>query len=309
MLDSFPAKTEHNEHVHAYPVAADGNVPPTQGKVVKNTPASPRSGIALDAARNLYIANPAANSVSVYAAGSTGFANPQRTIKGRRTGLDAPAALAVDADGDVYVANEAGESVTVYGPTAAGDAAPVQSISGSSTGLSNPQSIAVDVSGNIYVLGITDLCNVTCGSVTVFAAGSNGNVAPIRTITGSNTGMNGPLTPEGLALDTGGNVYVLSDACCFGDPAPTVTTYAAGSNGNVAPIATLTGVYTKMQTVTSVALDAAANIYVANQNLNDPYCRGTVTVYPADSNGDVSPTQIISGGKTQLCAPIGIAVR
>jgi hypothetical protein len=38
---------------------------------------------------------------------------------------------------------------------------------------------------------------INVGSVTVFAAGANGNATPTATISGSNTGLNGP---EGVAV-------------------------------------------------------------------------------------------------------------
>ena len=102
--------------------------------------------------------------------------------------------------------------------------------------------------------------------------GSNGNVAPTATIGGSNTGLSGP---EGIALDSGGNIYVADanaasvfvypagasgqrcahrhhqreqhrpeshgialdqrEHLCGGQLANSVTVYRAGSNGNVAP--------------------------------------------------------------------------
>jgi hypothetical protein len=42
------------------------------------------------------------------------------------------------------------------------------------------------------LLGSTSRIFVNVGSVTVFAAGTNGNATPSVTISGSNTGLNGP---------------------------------------------------------------------------------------------------------------------
>src|ERR1700674_4411542 len=76
--------------------------------------------------------------------------------------------------------------------------------------------------------------------VTIYPIGSNGNVAPIGTIDGTATGLSGS---AGIAVDAGGNIYV---ANAFGKPsgsAPSgfVTVYPLGSNGNVDPIATISG--------------------------------------------------------------------
>ena len=59
------------------------------------------------------------------------------------------------------------------------------------TGLSVPVDLNFDSSHNIYV------ANRNGNSVTVYAPNANGNVAPIRTITGSNTQLS---APSGLAL-------------------------------------------------------------------------------------------------------------
>ena len=68
--------------------------------------------------------------------------------------------------------------------------APIATIAGPNTGLVNPWGVLVDANGLIYV-------DTNAGggndSIVVFAAGANGNVAPLRTIVGSNTGLNSPL--------------------------------------------------------------------------------------------------------------------
>jgi len=59
-------------------------------------------------------------------------------------------------------------------------------IAGANTGLSFPYGIAVDGAGNIYAT------NPIGNSITVYAAGANGNATPTVTIAGSNTGLNVP---------------------------------------------------------------------------------------------------------------------
>src|SRR5580704_4529795 len=76
-------------------------------------------------------------------------------------------------------------------------------------------------------------------SVTVYAKRANGNIAPLWTIYGSNTGLN---LPVGIALDASRNIYVTNSG------ANTVTVFAAGANGNVAPIRTISGGNTGLST-------------------------------------------------------------
>ncbi len=139
--------------------------------------------------------------------------------------------------------------------------------------------------------------------MTVYPAGSNGNVAPSSTIAGSNTGL---AVPAGIALDASGNIYVTNDGSETGGPY-TVTVYPAGSTGNVAPSLTIGGSNTGLSTPIAIALDGSGNIYVANYYVANRQ-GGTVTIYPAGGNGNVAPSAIIAGPATELDRPSGIAI-
>jgi hypothetical protein len=244
----------------------------------------------------LYVANNT-GTVSVYAAGASGTAPPIQKISGSKTGLNQPYGIAVDASGNMYVANYAGGSgsgsVTVYAAGATGNVKPTTTITGSNTGLVTPVGVALDpVNGDIYVANDYGGASGS-GSVTSYAPGSNGNVSPTSTITGTNTGL---LTPFGLALDASGNIYVPNPE------AASITIYAAGATGNVAPMKTITGASTGLNLPYQVALDSSTNIYVANTNGN------SLTVYAAGANGNVAPIRTIEGSATKLGMPEGIAL-
>ena len=163
------------------------------------------TAVALDAARQIYVANPfpAANTpaeAAVFAANPSGVTNagPVATIVGSATGQDNPYGIALDASGRIYVANyglyaPGVPSITVYAANPSGtlNEAPLATIVGASTGLVNPTSVAIDASGRIYV-------GNSGASITVYAANPNGtlNEAPIATISGNNTGLTSP--PNGL---------------------------------------------------------------------------------------------------------------
>jgi len=97
--------------------------------------------------------------------------------------------------------------------------------------LNVPWDVAIDASGKIYV------ANKNTPSITVYAASPSGtlNEAPLATIAGSNTGLNGP---TGVAIDASGKIYVANAS------AATITIYAANPSGalNEAPLATITGI-------------------------------------------------------------------
>ncbi len=94
----------------------------------------------------------------------------------------------------------------------------------------------MDSNGLIYVANLIGGAS-SFGSITVYAAGATGNVAPVATITGSDTGLS---APQGIAVDGAGNVFVANLTGGLLENG-SVTVYAAGSNGDVAPINIISG--------------------------------------------------------------------
>ncbi len=288
------ALQNQNSTVTVYPAGSTGNARPSATIGGSNTGlefSAGITGIALDASGKLYVANGGNNTVTVYPADSTGDAAPSTTIGGSNTGLNIPYGIGLDASGNIYVANNGDQTVTVYPAGSSGNIAPSSTIGGSNTGIGpdSPRGIAVNASGNIYVANFGN-------TVTIYAPESNGNVAPTSTIGSANTDM---VYPYGVAVDASGNIYVTDFEGADGGA---VTIYPAGSGGNIAPSATISGSSTDLSMPTGIALDASGNIYVANQNGN------TVTVYPPGSNGNVEPSSVIGGSNTGLFNPTGIAV-
>jgi sugar lactone lactonase YvrE len=273
-------------------LTANGNVPPIINIGGANTQISQIYGIAVDAAKNIYASDLRNPVLTVYGPGATGNVAPIRTITGANTGLSAPLGLAVDAAGELICSNFGAETVTVYAAGANGDATPVRTISGSNTALGNPYGIALDAAGKLYVVDNLSQFGGT-DELTVYAAGANGNVAPLQNITGSNTGMNGAVYD---AVDAAGKIYVTSVT------ADAVTVYAAGATGNVAPIATISGANTGLVAPTGIAVDAAGNIYVGDENTN------IVSVFAPGANGNVAPIRTIAGAATGLSAPLQMVV-
>ncbi len=281
------------------PTTANGTVSPT---ATLTGPADVFfTGLTVDGAGNAYVGGetfassgggsggPPLTSVEilVYAPGASGT-QPTRTITSssfqvNQGGIDA---LAVDTSGNLYVsgilaAPNLGSGIAVFSPTASANAVPTRIIGGSATTLVGLGSvpIAVDPAGNIYISNADPLAPE---SVLIFNPSANGNVPPTSTIGGPATTIN---SIQGLATDSGGNVYVSSTPS---DPnaLPEILEFSAGSTGNVAPTRTISGSATTMTEGGNLALDSAGNIYALNAV--------NLLVFAPNATGNVAPIATIT---------------
>jgi hypothetical protein len=258
--------------------------------------------VAVDVSGNIYVTNDGEDSIEVYAAGATGNVAPIRGIIGQPYHF--PKGIAINpVNGDIYVAKPLDNSIAIYAAGASGKASPIGSIEGSQTGLNAPQGVALDASANIYVTNKGDSASQGNDSVTVYAAGSTGNVAPTQTIAGSRTGLDIPVQ---LTVDSSSNIYV-ANITYPNSGNGSLTAYAAGADGNVAPTETIEGTKTELNLPAGVAVDGSDNIYAANFDRTD-FADSSITVYAAGSNGNVAPINTISGPKTDLDGTRGIVI-
>ena len=230
------------ETVTVYAANASGNVAPIRTIGGSNTALHHVEGIAVDAAGQIYVANlrdagTHGDSITVFAANASGNVAPVATIAGSHTGLNAPWSIALAADGRLYVANSVSNSIAIFAPGASGNVAPIRTIAGGNTGLHNPQSIALDDVGQLYVENDLIVSNVQHVTITVYAPGAFGNVAPTRTIGGS-AGLSG--APMSLAVDHACRLYVANEGTS------SITVYAPDATGNAAPITTIAGSNTEL---------------------------------------------------------------
>jgi 6-phosphogluconolactonase (cycloisomerase 2 family) len=231
--------------VTEYAPGSNGNVTPL--RTLYNGPSGKHfmlgaANVVVDSAGYIFVPAEQSDSVSVYAPGSSGDSAPARYIHGGKTNLDEPSYLALATNGTIYVPNYRGDSVTIFDRRADGNVAPIRTIAGSQTKLHSCTGLALESNGDIYV------SNRSTNSVVIFDKHANGNVAPIATISGPSTGIN---TPEAIGIDANDQLYV-SNA-----PSQTrgsVTVYAKGASGNVAPIATITGSKTMLDVPNGVVV-------------------------------------------------------
>ena len=132
------------------------------------------------------------------------------------------------------------------------------------------------------------------GSVTEYAKGATGNVAPIRVLSGPDTGL---ARPEGLSLDCAGHLFVANS----GDGS--VTEYAKGADNDDAPIATIKGPQTGLQKPAGVAIVPDGGIVVADSGA------ARILRFKPGANGDVAPVSTLKGGGDSfLVDPEGVAL-
>ncbi len=197
----------------------------------------------------------------------------------------------------IFVANPTLDSLSVFPIGSNGN---VPSLF-TRTFLSQPSGIAY-WEGNLYV---TNSGGAEDGySITAYPVSGGRRPAPIFTISGGQL-----IIPQGVALDSAGNIYVVNEGILSGDQSsdpPSVTIYRAGSNGDEAPMARISGPKTRLSYSQALALDSQGYIYVSNQSQDEK--PDTITVYSPGSNGNVAPARVISGPASLLSAPEGVAV-
>lgn len=204
------------------------------------------TGIAIDSAGNLYVADEANNEIRMItpagvvslfagsAAGTSGNANGT----GSGATFSAPNGIAIDSAGNLWVTDSLNNEIrkittpgavvtTPYGSTTAGRTNAV----GNAATFNDPTAIAVDpVSGNLFVADrmnneIREI-NVSTNAVSLFAGSSSGAVGS------SNTGTGTFNLPSGVAFDSAGNLYVADSSnneIRMITPAVVVTTYAGST--------------------------------------------------------------------------------
>jgi streptogramin lyase len=253
-------------------------------------------GVAADGSGNIYVADAGNNAirlvspsgiVSTFAGtGAPGSADGMDTAT-----FDSPMGVAADGQGNVYVADYENHLIRKVTPaglvsTIAGKAGVPGFTDGVDTAarFNLPEALAVDAAGNIYVAdsGNDAIRKITPGGTVTTLAGNgsagnaNGN--------GRSASFNSPF---GIAVDASGNVYIADSGNNLVrkiTPGGAVSTFAGnGSKGT----ANGTGNVAAFNTPAGLAIDAAGNIYVSDENNNQirkitP--SGSITVFANKNN-------------------------
>jgi sugar lactone lactonase YvrE len=182
------------------------------------------SGVAVDGAGNVYIADYGNNAIKKWTA-----ANDTVTAL-VSSGLSSPYGLAVDGAGNVYFADNGNNAIKEW------TAANGHVVTLVSNGLNSPQCVALDSADNVY---FTDTGNSLVKELVV----SNGSV-----ITLVSSGLN---QPNGVGVDAAGNVYI-------GDYNKSTLEEWIVAAQTLAPLVP------NLSGVDGLAVDGGGNVFIAN---------------------------------------------
>ena len=205
----------------------------------------------------------------------------------------------------VFVGTAGAQIIT----TIAGGGLPATPLSGVAASTPQPYGVAADAAGNVYLTSVHVVFKLdTAGTLTRVAG----------TGTGGYTGDGGPATsaqlyyPEGLAIDGGGNLYILEHGNCGVrkvSAAGIITTVAgSGSCGYSGDGGRATSA--QLYLPVGVAVDASGNLYIgdtSNNRVRKVSAAGIITTVAGNGSsgyfGDGGPAT-----SAQLNAPYGVAV-
>ena len=235
--DIYSVESDTGDKMVVFPREADGNVEP------KRILATPHRvyNIAVDEGRGeLFVTVEYPPEIVVYPKNANGKQAPLRRIRGDATGLDAPHGIAVDEKNQLLYVDTWGHhsnyripgtgrfyppAIKVYPLYASGNTAPLRVIQGDKTQLDWPAAMKLNPeTGELYV------ANDIGQAILVFRniATAQGNVAPVRVITGAKTKLR---NPTGVALDLKNREVWVSN---LGNSSATV--YPLMADGDVAPL-------------------------------------------------------------------------
>jgi sugar lactone lactonase YvrE len=270
---------------------------------------SPR-GVATDGAGNVYVADTTNHAIRkitpagiVTTLAGTAGVTGSTDATGAAASFFNPFGIATDSAGNVYVtdlSNSTIRKITSAGvvTTLAGTAGVIGSTdaTGAAASFMYPRGVATDSAGNVYLAddGNSTIRKITPAGVVTTLAGTAGVIGSTDAI-GAAASFG---SPEGVATDSAGNVYVSDNNIIRKiTPAGAVSTLA-GTVGSVGST-DATGAAASFLVRKGVATDSARNVYVADL--------GNITIRKITPSGAV--TTLAGSGVTGRTDAAGTAAR
>jgi hypothetical protein len=199
------------------------------------------AGLVVDSVhQELYVANDVdgPGAILVFPLSADGNVAPSRVLEGPLTTIRGPMGLALDLVHNElivvsYKVDDEG-SITTFPRTAQGNVAPIRTIQGPLTAFNRPQALVLDLVHNELIVANSFFSNtLSLGALLVFPRTATGNVAPVRQITGTNTGLCNPI---GMTLDRVHEELFVTNAAANSACQPSVVVFARSASGNAVPL-------------------------------------------------------------------------
>ena len=241
---------------------------------------------------------------------SAQMANPQRVIRGPRTGMMFVAGISLDtAEREVFaVNNDIGDRMEVFPYDTEGNIKPkrVLSVPHGAWGVAlNPvrKEVAVSIEHP--------------NTVVVYRREASGGEAPLRVLRGPETEL---ADPHGIVIDPGHNEMLVANHGNWAPltreeeetpgglrgghfAQPSINTYATEAKSDDKPARKIQGAQTQLNWPMGLGLDATHDeIAVANYGTN------SILVFRRDAIGNVAPVRVIKGDRTGILGPMGVAI-
>jgi sugar lactone lactonase YvrE len=239
------------------------------------------ASVVADPAGDLFVADSTAGKVFEFPTGSTSTTTP--TVIG--SGFTSPAALAFDANGDLFVADGSANDVVEIpniGTTGAFAAGTKQTILSASTtfdgtALQSPAALAVGPNGALYISDAGNKRVVSYNPIT----GQGGVTLATSTINQGSSSPIGLENPQGLAVDSSGNLYIADESQNL--------IFVVSSAGIVSIVTPASSV----KNAKGVAVDASGSLSVSDNSSSNivriPNVSGTLTPSQAVTIETISP--------------------
>ena len=247
----------------------------------------------------MYVLNTTGSSVSSFAPGATGNVAPTSSVSGAGSTISGPSSMALDSSGNIWVTNTGPDTVVEFtqAQLATGGApAPTVTLAATAGSLDGPTALVFDRAGDLWV------SNVFNNSVVEFTPGqlaASGSPTPKVTITSNGLVPASIDSPEALALDGSGNLWIGNSG---NSTVVKLTPTQLSATGTPTPAVTLTSA--AITAPESLTFDRSGNLWVANYSIPG----NLVAFSPAQlaASGAPVPKVTISSNSTNLDGPHGL---
>ncbi|MFI5181808.1 MAG: Ig-like domain-containing protein [Thermoanaerobaculia bacterium] len=253
-----------SQSVRVFALAAPGNVSPLRTII-----AGPNSGIvqprmvAVDTVNNEIFVLCINESIRVFPRLASGDAVPSRVIAGTNTTFNNPLSAVLDSANNELIVTSfdsafANARILAFARTAPGNTAPLRSIFGSNTQI-GPEcpNAAVDAVNNEIVARVNPAYPSIPSALLVFLRTATGNVSPVRTISGSATGL---FRLGAVRVDLANNRIITTNAIANAEDPAKLLVFSRTASGNTKPLMTIAGPATGLKAPSGVDFDTAGGL-------------------------------------------------